>query len=184
MSTNIESDSTEKNEATGGAPEQKEAPKSKKKILIILAVVALIAIAGVAYFFKGASRSNVQVEGEAAHANNISGEEGKAQGASAASTIMDMEEFLLNLNVSGKTPSFLKLKVKLELKDAADKQKIEEHMAKIRDAFQIYLRELRPNEIQGSIGLYRLREELLLRINKIVAPLSINSVLFDQILVQ
>jgi flagellar FliL protein len=57
-------------------------------------------------------------------------------------------------------------------------------MPKISDVFQMYLRELRPADMQGSVGLYRLKEELLLRVNKIVYPAQVNDLLFKEVLVQ
>jgi len=36
--------------------------------------------------------------------------------------------------------------------------------------FQTYLRELRPSDLEGSAGLYRLKEELTRRVNVAIAP--------------
>ena len=52
------------------------------------------------------------------------------------------------------------------------------------DAFQTYLREMRPSDLEGSAGLYRLRDELTRRVNLAVAPTKINAVLFKEIVVQ
>jgi flagellar protein FliL len=57
-------------------------------------------------------------------------------------------------------------------------------LPRIIDNFQVYLRELRVEDLKGSGGMYRLREELLLRVNAAVAPAKINDVLFKEMLVQ
>jgi len=57
-------------------------------------------------------------------------------------------------------------------------------LPRIVDNVQVYLRELRAEDLKGSAGTYRLREELLKRINATVAPLRIDDVLFLEILLQ
>ncbi len=57
-------------------------------------------------------------------------------------------------------------------------------MPRIVDNFQIYLRELRIEDLRGSDGIYRLREELLARVNAAVAPVKVTDVLFKEMLVQ
>jgi flagellar FliL protein len=57
-------------------------------------------------------------------------------------------------------------------------------MPRVMDAFQTYLRELRPADLDGSAGLYRLKEELTRRVNLAISPARINAVLFKEIVVQ
>jgi flagellar FliL protein len=57
-------------------------------------------------------------------------------------------------------------------------------MPRVTDIFQTYLRELRPADLTGSAGLFRLREELTRRVNVTIAPQQINAVLFKEIVVQ
>ena len=69
-----------------------------------------------------------------------------------------------------------------------DDQKLVEQvkplMPRVMDAFQTYLREMRSSDLEGSAGLYRMREELTKRVNIAVAPAKINAVLFKEIVVQ
>jgi flagellar protein FliL len=76
------------------------------------------------------------------------------------------------------------MSVSLELDSAADLPKLQAVLPRIIDNFQVYLRELRVEDLKGSAGMYRLREELLLRVNAAVAPAKINDVLFKEMLVQ
>jgi flagellar FliL protein len=57
-------------------------------------------------------------------------------------------------------------------------------MPRVLDTFQTYLRELRPSDLDGSAGLYRLKEELTRRINAAISPGHINAVLFKEMVIQ
>ncbi|HEX2114011.1 MAG TPA: flagellar basal body-associated FliL family protein [Alphaproteobacteria bacterium] len=96
----------------------------------------------------------------------------------------NLPEMLVNLNSAGRRTSFLKISVSLELESATDIPRIEAVMPRIVDNFQIYLRELRVEDLRGSAGLYRLREELLARVNNAAQPAKVNDVLFKEMLVQ
>jgi flagellar FliL protein len=98
---------------------------------------------------------------------------------------VDMPDVLVNLSASGgDRTQYLKVKIALELPDASVSAQIQPIMPRLLDAFQTYLRELRPSDLDGSAGLYRLKEELTRRINAAIAPSRINAVLFKEIVVQ
>ncbi len=84
----------------------------------------------------------------------------------------------------GRKRTFMKVRVSLELSSQADVPVVESVMPRIVDNFQVYLRELRIEDLQGAAGIYRLREELLLRVNSAVRPAKVNDVLFKEMLVQ
>lgn len=97
----------------------------------------------------------------------------------------DLPDFLVNLNNTGnKKANFLKLSVSLQLENQEDTARIAAMMPRVIDNFQIYLRELRVEDLRGSDGIYRLREELLARVNAAVAPVKVDEVLFKEMLVQ
>jgi flagellar protein FliL len=96
----------------------------------------------------------------------------------------DLPDLLVNLNTTGRKASFLKLSVSLELDHAEDLPKLQAVMPRIIDNFQVYLRELRVEDLRGSGGIYRLREELLARVNTAAAPAKVTDVLFKEMLVQ
>ena len=91
---------------------------------------------------------------------------------------------LVNLSGEGKHPNFLKVKISLELADEKDLPLMESIKPRIIDNFQVYLRELRIDDLRGSAGMYRLREELLMRVTEAAAPVRIRDVLFQEMLVQ
>lgn len=98
---------------------------------------------------------------------------------------LDVPEVLVNLSTTGnERTQYLKVKVVLELPDATLTPQIQTTMPRVMDAFQTYLRELRPTDLDGSAGLYRLKEELTRRVNAAIAPSRVNAVLFKEIVVQ
>lgn len=100
-------------------------------------------------------------------------------------TFVDLPDVLVNLANSGSDRTqYLKVKVVLELPDAELVPKIQPLMPRVMDAFQTYLRELRPTDLDGSAGLYRLKEELTRRVNVAVQPNKVTAVLFKEIVVQ
>ncbi len=96
----------------------------------------------------------------------------------------DLPEILVNLNTGRRKSTFLKIRVSLELENAEDVARIEAVMPRIIDNFQVYLRELRVEDLKGSAGMYRLREELLTRVTLAAAPSKVSDVLFKEMLVQ
>ena len=96
----------------------------------------------------------------------------------------DLPELLVNLATSGRKASFLKISVSLELENPVDVARLQAVLPRIVDNFQVYLRELRIEDLKGSVGMYRLREELLMRVNAAAAPAKITDVLFKEMLVQ
>ena len=99
-------------------------------------------------------------------------------------TFFEIPDLIVNLNTSGRKSAFLKIKISLEVADAADIGVINQMLPRIVDNFQVYLRELRIDDLQGSAGMYRLHEELLRRVNIAVRPAKVKDVLFKEMLVQ
>jgi flagellar FliL protein len=96
----------------------------------------------------------------------------------------DMPDIIANLNLGPRRTGFVKLRSKLELARAEDAAAVQAAMPRLLDLFTTYLREVRPEELRGSAGTYRLREELLARANIAVAPARVTDVLFLEILQQ
>lgn len=96
----------------------------------------------------------------------------------------ELPDMLVNLNTSGSQPRYLKIKVALEFGDRSIVSRIDRVMPRIVDHFQVYLRELRREDLRGSAGMYRLKEELMIRVNQSVRPARIRDVLFKEMLVQ
>ena len=150
--------------------------KSKKKmIILILAGLAMLGGAGGGLYFSGVLGKKQE------HAAVELGPDGKPIEKPVFYTL---PAFLINLNSQGKAASFLKATVVIEVAHQEDVPQIEANLPRAVDALNTYLRELRPSDLAGSAGIQRLREELLLRVNKALAPIKVNDVLFKEIVVQ
>ena len=165
------------NEAIDGDDllDDEEGASGGKKKLIILIAVALLLIGGgaAAFFILDPLGSEEEV---------VAGEE-KIE-APEPVVFFPLPAITVNLeNVAGRQ-QFLKLKATLELRDQGEIAKIEPFMPRVLDAFQVYLRELRTTDMEGSAGMFRLKEELQRRINVAVYPVEVRKILFEEILVQ
>ena len=167
-------------EAAEGAGAEGEQPKKKKlagKTLILFVVAPLLVLGGGgagAYFMFFAKKPGDAQQEEAK-------EEKKPP---KPMVFYNLPELLVNLSGQGRRSSFLKISLSLELDDANDIPRIEAVLPRIVNAFQTYLREMRPEDLRGSAGLYRLREELLARVNTSAQPAKVNDVLFKEMLIQ
>jgi flagellar FliL protein len=92
-------------------------------------------------------------------------------------------DIVVNMQTADGKPTFLKLKLTLELPDKATADTLDENMPRLQDMFQTFLRELRPEDLSGSQGSFQLRTELLRRVNLVVAPAKVNSVLIEEMLI-
>jgi flagellar FliL protein len=167
-----EADAAEPDDDVEAAAKPK--PKFSRKMIIMAAAAVLVLGGGGAggyVFFSG-------------HGTKDSKEKPKETAAKPA-TFVDLPDVLVNLANSGNDRTqYLKVKVVLELPEADLVERIKPLMPRVMDAFQTYLRELRPTDLDGSAGLYRLKEDLTRRVNAVVAPNHITAVLFKEIVVQ
>jgi flagellar FliL protein len=97
---------------------------------------------------------------------------------------VDLPEMVANLNSNLRKPSYIKLTARIEVPNPGDVDKVKAALPRVVDLMQTYLREMRPEELRGSAGTYRLREELLVRAATAAAPAKVSDVLFTQMLVQ
>ena len=118
------------------------------------------------------------------------GKQAPAHAAEAAAPVnrqpvfVAMPEITANLNAPGRRAAFIRLKSQIEVTGPQDAAALQAAMPRIVDLFTTYLREIRPEELRGSAGTHRLREELTARANVAAAPARVSDVLFTEILVQ
>lgn len=96
----------------------------------------------------------------------------------------DLPEMVVNLSAAEQRAQYLKLKVALEVDEPKVLQSLEPVLPRVLDLFQVYLRELRVSDLEGSAGLFRLKEELLRRVNLELYPHQVTRVLFKEIIIQ
>jgi flagellar protein FliL len=94
-------------------------------------------------------------------------------------------ELLVNLvGLPGERVQYLKIKVMLEIKEEKQVEAIKPALPRVTDIFQTYMRELRSSDLNGSAGLFRLKEEMTRRVNAAVSPNQVSAVLFKEIVIQ
>ena len=156
------------------AEQAKEAKGGGHGKLLLMALPLLLGAAGAGLWFSGA----------------LSGLPGGHPAEAAAApaprppVFLDMPEIVANLNAPGRRSSYIKLRSKLELARPEDAAVIQAAMPRLLDLFTTYLREMRPEELRGSAGTQRLREELIARASLAAAPARVTDVLFTEILLQ
>jgi len=161
------------------APEGEAAPKKGGKKMLLLAIPVVLLAAGAGLWFSGilpgmlGGKKPMVKDGQAELAK-----------PAAPAVYVDVPDMVANLNVPGRRQSYVKLHAKLELGGAEDTAAVTAAMPRIIDLFQTYLRDMRPEELRGSEGSYRLREELLGRASIAVAPAHLRDVLFTEMIIQ
>lgn len=186
---NIEDEDREGVEGEDGEGEEEGKKKGGfPKLLLIILPVLLIAIGGGLYFTgfldSVLGKDTASAEGEE-HAEEDDHGDGHGDGhGGAAGNFVEVPPILVNLIGSSGETHYLKLQVKLEVEKASDVLKIEAVLPRVIDRFQTYLREMRIQDLRGSAGIYRLRQELLYRVNKAAAPVVVKDILFQEMLIQ
>jgi flagellar FliL protein len=99
-------------------------------------------------------------------------------------TFYTLPDMVMNIQSADGRPTFLKLKLTLEMHDAEVATHLQSEMPRLQDMFTGFVRELRPEDLSGSAGTYQLRAEILRRVNLVAAPGKVDAVLIEEMLVQ
>ncbi len=164
------------NEAEGGtatdAAEGASPPKNKFKLIIIAVAVLAVLGGGAASWFFFFRHGDEEQHAEAAPPPK-------------PPAFVEVPDMMVNLaGAPGERVQYLRLKIVLELKEEKQIEAIKPTMPRVTDIFQTYVRELRPSDLNGSAGIFRLKEELTKRVNAAVAPIQVSAVLFKEVVVQ
>jgi len=93
--------------------------------------------------------------------------------------LVQMPEITANLNASGRRATFIKMRSQIEVLGQDDAAALTSALPRLVDLFTVYLREMRPEELRGSAGTHRLREELIARANIAAHPARVAKVHFE-----
>lgn len=184
----------------GGEGEEKPKKKLSGKNLILFIVLPAILVlgagGGAAYMLlsKPAGEQHADAEGghgkakgghgEAADSEPVPGPNGTMISQGEGVVYVALPELLVNIIGADGRPAYLKLKLTLEAPDQEAVDALTPAIPRVSDQFNAFLRELRTDDLSGSAGAYRLRLELLRRVNLVIAPSQINAVLIEEMLVQ
>ncbi len=173
----------EEDEATADEAEptevaQEEAPEEKKgggkKLIIIIGAAVVLLLAGggggaawMMGYFDAVPAGVVETEVEVPDP-----------------VFLDLPEITVNLAASSNRRAYMKVQIALEVADKGTVKRIKPYLPRVLDTFQVYLREMRTTDLDGSAGLFRLKEELQRRVNVAIYPARVEDVLFKEILIQ
>jgi flagellar FliL protein len=160
------------NDQAEGAADVAEVTAPKGKLKLIIAAVLVLTVAGGAATWFFFLRSH--------------GEEMHAEAPPPKPPVyVEVPELLVNLvGTPGERVQYLKVKVVLEVKEEKQVEAIKPTLPRVTDIFQTYMRELRASDLNGSAGLFRLKEEMTRRVNAAVSPNQVSAVLFKEIVIQ
>lgn len=176
------------------------APKKKKMPLLFIVIPAAVLVLG-----GGGGAAFYLMQPKAAAADDAA--EGKVKKKEAKSdkkkgdgepdpalgvikdgpdgvTFYTLPNMVMNVQSADGRPTFLQLKLTLEMQDHDVALSLQEQTPRMQDMFQGFLREVRPEELNGSAGSYQLRAEILRRVNLVAAPGEVDAVLIEEMLVK
>lgn len=171
------------------------APNKKKKLIIIGAATAAaltLGGGGAAFFMGGKSTAKTEAHGEeAAAADEGHGEaeaegEGEGEGGhgEAKGKFVDVPAVSVNLRSPDGSPRFLKLHLMLVPGPKTTDTALKDKLPMVLDAYQPFLRELRPEDLGGSAAVFRLKEELMVRATRVLGPGMVKEVLIQDLIQQ
>lgn len=183
----------------GGPPAKKKMSGKKLVLFIILPAVLVLGGGGAAAYLLLFSGNGAEQHAEA-EGGHGKAKGGGGHGAEATEAVpgpngtmisygedvvfVALPEMLVNIVGPDGRPAYLKLRLTLEAPDEAAVTALTEAVPRVSDQFNGFLRELRTDDLAGSAGAYRLRLELLRRVNLVIAPAQVNAVLIEEMLVQ
>lgn len=174
----------------GAAAEGGKKKLSKKKLILFIVLPLLLLGGGAGAYFTGAldpilGKKDAKAEEHGKDGKKDEKKKGEhGEEVSGPGYYYDIPDIVVNLNGNDGKQRYLKLSISIEIPSKEDEPKLIAVMPRITDHFQTYLRELRVDDLRGSAGIYRLRHELLARVNEAANPVDVRDVLFREILVQ
>ncbi len=175
MSEEVENEDVEDGEAAEDGEGKKKKLAGKKIVLFGAIAVLVLALGGAGgwyVFFSGSEEDHV-----------AEGEDVEAVAEPLDLVFYDLPVMLVNLSSNSEKQSYLKLSVAIELEDEEAVSLIEPLLPRVVDRFQVYLRGLRVADLNGSAGMFHLKNELMRRVNAAV-PVEVKDVLFKEMIVQ
>lgn len=181
--------STEKDEAPGEAvPAVAAKPKAGKKLVMIGAAAAIVLLGGGggAYMLLGgkSAAAETAAAGHKEEAAAATESEGGEHGGGKEDVPLDVPPILVNLRSPDGAPHFLKVHVMLIPGPKSTFDELKKKLPILMDAYQPFLRELRPEDLSGSAAVYRIKEELLVRSARAIGADQVQDVLIQDLIQQ
>ena len=150
----------------------------KKKLVLILVVVNVLAIGGVGYFVMAGGDSEAAAddgEGEA--------EQEESESQASFGPLVEMRALVANLNdIDG--GRYVKVTPPLELKDEAARAGVEAALVPIRNELLVYFSDVTVEQCIGADSKRRIADEIAGLINEMMGGKTVKRVFFTEFVVQ
>ncbi len=146
--------------------------KTKRKKIILIAIVIIIGLPVLGVLFYKYSKIKPVENSEF---TNDQKEE---------VLYYDLTPIVVNLDTHNEANKFLKISITLKFNNSSSLEEAKKLEPSLRDEYFTFLRQLRPSDVIGSVSIYRLKDSLYKRTNKILYPAEISDLLIEDILVQ
>lgn len=176
--TEDESSESEEGEGEGKASGGLKGLGRKKLLIIIVIAVLVVASAGAGAFFLLAMKSEPEISAEQQAAAEIAAQQ------PLKTAYYPLDEILVDLVSPGNTSRLMRLKLNIELKRETDVPRFEQVVPRVIDDLNVFLRQLRVDDMKGSAGVFMLKENLLNRVMQAAEPVEIKDVLLQEVVIQ
>jgi len=173
--------------ATSIVPDRKEEepvlpnPKNSRKWLVVfLGLIILLgaAIGAVIFLAPGILPDSLNLGGIKGAEKKEKAPEKKEQGY-----IYSMEPFVVNLADQGR-PRYLKIRMSIESQEIKVNEEYEKRLPQLRDTILTVLSSKTYGEISDSEGKKKLREEIILKLNRLLRGFQVKTVYFTEFMIQ
>lgn len=174
----MSADETRLAELLEGAAKPK---RSKRKLMIIGAAAAvLLAGGGGAYALAG---GKADTEAAGSDHTDVPDESG-GHGEGGADKFVDVPAMVVNLRSADGGSHFIKLHFMLVPGAKTTPDALKDKLPLLLDAYQPFLRELRPEDLAGSAAVFRIKEEMLVRATGTLGAGQVKDVLIQDLIQQ
>jgi flagellar FliL protein len=152
-----------------------------KLVLILIGLLGLIASTAAGLYFTGALQKLLGQSGD----ETQTAEKKQKPKPAGPPGFMDLPELLITLDNRGaRSHPLLRLIVSLQFPVQDDASHVQVYLPRIIDVFQVYLRNLGVSDVKGAENQQHLRDEMLTRVNGVIAPLQVDTLLFREFVVE
>ena len=162
-------------EIIDGKPPEKKRKPSRKQLIIAGVGAAVLAIGGgsAGYMFLSGGSHDAETQGTAQSGHDT-----------PAVSYVDVPPMMINLRTPDGAPHMLKLRFMLVPAAGTNAEALKKKLPAILDAYQPFLRELRPEDLGGSAAVFRIKEEMLMRANMAAGAGSVSDILIQDLVQQ
>ncbi|MFS0850795.1 flagellar basal body-associated FliL family protein [Novosphingobium panipatense] len=160
-----------------GADVAKKAGKGRL-IAIAVVVVGLLAGAGGVYWYMRPAEEHAEEKQAEA-----SSEEAEAEEGDVSASYIEVPPMMVNLRGGGAQSKFVKLRFVI-VAAPGKTDAVKARLPVVLDALQPFLRELRPDDLNGSAAVFRIKEEMMRRSTEALGKGMVRDVLIQDLIQQ